>query len=67
MTGPNPERSSGDGELVAVALGDAAALTTGGLLAGATLDGNELGASLAGAVDAAGDEMTGALLATDPE
>ena len=45
MIGPKAEKSIGpdDG---GVLLGDAIALTTGGLVAGATLDGNELGSSL---------------------
>lgn len=45
MIGPTVDRSMGDGELVGDGLaGDATALTTGGLLAGATLDGGaELG------------------------
>ena len=66
MIGPTVDRSTADGELVGDALfGDATALTTGGLLAGAALDANALGGPLADAVDAAGDETTLALVAAD--
>jgi hypothetical protein len=54
MTGPKAARSRG-ADADEVLLGDATALTTGGLLAGAALDGNELGSSLAEATGA-GDE-----------
>ncbi|HEY5454115.1 MAG TPA: hypothetical protein VIJ96_01465 [Acidothermaceae bacterium] len=66
MIGPTVDRSTGDGELVGDALlGDAAAVTTGPLLDGATLDSNELGTWLAEGIDAAGDEATGGLLVTE--
>ncbi|HZV27228.1 MAG TPA: hypothetical protein VFG00_13160 [Acidothermaceae bacterium] len=53
MIGPTVDRSTADGELVGdVVFGDATALTTGGLLTGATLDGTE---------------ATGALLVADAE
>jgi hypothetical protein len=52
MTGPKAARSTGDGAL----LGDATALATGGLVAGATLDGTVLGSSLTDAADEAGDD-----------
>jgi hypothetical protein len=54
MTGPKAARSRG-ADADEVLLGDATALTTGGLMAGAALDGNELGSPLAEATDA-GDE-----------
>jgi hypothetical protein len=61
MIGPKAEGSTVDVELVGDALlGDATGLSTGGLL-----DGNELGRSLANDVEAAGEEATGALLATE--
>jgi hypothetical protein len=63
MIGPKAEGSTVDVELVA----EATALTRGGLLDGSTLGANELGTSLADAVDAAADEATGALLATEAE
>jgi len=65
MIGPRVDRSTADGELAgAELLGDATELTTGGLLAGAALDGNELGTSL---TDAAADEATGGLLVPEAE
>jgi hypothetical protein len=78
MTGPNAERSSGDGELagdVAIGdarIGDATALTTGALLDGVVLEGNELGRSIVEADEAGGGVAIGALDAVaawwcDPE
>jgi hypothetical protein len=73
MTGPNAERSSGDGELAGdvvigdALLGDATALMTGGLVAGATLDGGELGRTIGEADEAGGRVEIGALDAAAAE
>jgi hypothetical protein len=67
MIGPKAERSTGDGALLDGGLG-ATALTAGWLLAGGTLDGNELGISLAdvnGVDEAALEIVAGALGAMD--